>query len=417
MDNIFDIFSELQNILLSIQNRNDIDKVYDYIVTKKLFYEFSMSETTLKMITAVVCSHPKLIMSAIYLLQKIQKNLLPKLFPHFQYPYLNYRKYHYPDNFVCYYSLLGILSNLFYKSFLFAFLDEWTIKIIVTYLKFYNKISIYNALINDDIEYLQSIRSKKNIDLSELFNFPFCVKDKFIESATLLQYSAFFGSIKCFKYLIMNTANINFKKLLEYSIAGGNMDIIHITEMQSDDNTITQNKELLKIAIKYMQNDLIEYIVECYGIEITHENFEDCYYSFNLSAFPILMELVCAYQTDEKEMNYILCDYISCTREYLKNFRQWEADYFQLMDYCFFDDDLYYDIPINITEFWCDDYKNLEDDKNYISIRRFKSKKFDHDKHKCHHSIMKKQIKKITQKKKRKSRNKILRYDINEVFS
>lgn len=404
---MFNIFSELQNILLSIQNRNDIDKVYDYIVLKKLCDNFSMSEITLKMITAVVCSHPKLIKSSVYLLQKIQKKLLPKLFFNFHYPYLKYQILYYTNNFVCYYSLLGILSNIFYKSFLFTFIEESTINFIVTYLKFYNKIPIYNALINDDIEYLQDIISKNNIDLNEIFSFPFYMKDKFIESATLLQYSAFFGSIKCFKYLLMNTTNINFKRLLEYSIAGGNMYIIHITEMQSDDKTITQNKELLKIAIKYMQNDLIEYIVEGYRIEITYENFKDCYYSFNLSAISILFELECAYPTDEQKKNRIFCDCIS-----------YMSDYFNYMDYlscC--DDNICYDIPIDTTEFWCDDYKNVEDDKNYITIKRFKSKKFDHDKIKCQHSLMKKQIKKLTQKKKRKSRNRILRYNINEIFS
>ena len=46
----------------------------------------------------------------------------------------------------------------------------------------------------------------------------------------LLEYSAYLGSINCIKFLWINIDKTNIYNLLKYLIAGGNMDIIHITE-------------------------------------------------------------------------------------------------------------------------------------------------------------------------------------------
>lgn len=54
----------------------------------------------------------------------------------------------------------------------------------------------------------------------------------------LLEYSASLGSINCFKYLLMNTNCTDYNKLLEFSIIGRNMNIIHITKKYIDN---TQN--------------------------------------------------------------------------------------------------------------------------------------------------------------------------------
>ena len=46
-------------------------------------------------------------------------------------------------------------------------------------------------------------------------------------SFSLIDFCCFFGSLKCFKYLLLNKCEIT-KKTLKYSIAGGNQEIINI---------------------------------------------------------------------------------------------------------------------------------------------------------------------------------------------
>ena len=46
---------------------------------------------------------------------------------------------------------------------------------------------------------------------------------------SLIDFCCFFGSLKCFKYLLLNKGKIT-EKTLKYSIAGGNQEIINILQ-------------------------------------------------------------------------------------------------------------------------------------------------------------------------------------------
>ena len=78
---------------------------------------------------------------------------------------------------------------------------------------------------------------------------------------TLIEYTAFFGSIKIFKYLYMNNAFMN-PSLFACAVHGRNSELIHFLEekvpFNSNENLL---KECLIESIKCHHNELIEYFM------------------------------------------------------------------------------------------------------------------------------------------------------------
>ena len=56
---------------------------------------------------------------------------------------------------------------------------------------------------NDDVDLLKSIITKNNIDIKKQ-DVPYNIFDDLFRNPTILNYSALCGSIKCFKYLLLN---------------------------------------------------------------------------------------------------------------------------------------------------------------------------------------------------------------------
>ncbi|OHT07832.1 hypothetical protein TRFO_23772 [Tritrichomonas foetus] len=129
------------------------------------------------------------------------------------------------------------------------------------------------AVKNDDLDLLQNI-----IVCSDSFNINqnykprlfdvystefthFIIQPKYyyeLQKFNLIQYAAFCGSIKCFKYFIMNGAEINV--LMPFSIAGGNIEIIRITEDYQSPNVDWE--VMAKISIAFHRNHILEWIIE-----------------------------------------------------------------------------------------------------------------------------------------------------------
>lgn len=79
-----------------------------------------------------------------------------------------------------------------------------------------------------------------------------------------IQYAAFFNSVKIFKYLLLNKADINAINNKEYSlahfaVAGGSIEIIHILAQNHFPMVST-----IPIAIEYYQNDILSYLIDNY---------------------------------------------------------------------------------------------------------------------------------------------------------
>lgn len=87
---------------------------------------------------------------------------------------------------------------------------------------------ISKAIYIDDVDTLQSIVSKHGIDINNA-KIPSSIFDVFQfapnQELSLLNYSVMNGSIKCFKYLLLNHAEMNDLTFV-LSIYGGNTEII-----------------------------------------------------------------------------------------------------------------------------------------------------------------------------------------------
>lgn len=117
---------------------------------------------------------------------------------------------------------------------------------------------ITNALFHDDIDKFQSIITKSKIDIS-YGKVNYNIFDDFIpfENVSYINYAAAYGSIKCFKYLLLNHVVID-SKTFKFAVWGGNIEIIKIVSQ----NYKKINENVLKPAIIKHRNDLFTWIFD-----------------------------------------------------------------------------------------------------------------------------------------------------------
>lgn len=90
------------------------------------------------------------------------------------------------------------------------------------------------AILNDDVDKLQSILTNRKIEINQ-DRVPFNLYEMFIfknNNSSFINYAAECGSIKCFKYLLLNHAEIDFLTL-GCAVYGGNTEIIRIVDQQN----------------------------------------------------------------------------------------------------------------------------------------------------------------------------------------
>lgn len=268
----FYIYSDLQILLLSMYSDEEIIQVKEFIETNNLFENTRKSLSTMKLIASIVYARPELI------------DNINKLLSYFE----NIEIENYPPRYK-WLSHFTVIWRYKLIDYLLYYSPEKDSEIFDSDINLDNP--CINAIYDDDIEQLQQLISLNNINLNEPISYFYNFKKSLYNNATLLQYSALFGSIKCFKYLLMNSENTDYDSLLKYSIAGGNYDIIHITENGIQNPYTKSNNNLLYLAIQHMNNDLIEYIIDNYDIKINAECYIQCIYSSNYDAFLAIMEI------------------------------------------------------------------------------------------------------------------------------
>ena len=113
--------------------------------------------------------------------------------------------------------------------------------------------SIEYCLKYDDIQYLEKINGpiKKFLKWSP-FEWSYTPEPHVLRD--LLSFSAFFGSIKCFKYLLMNKYDIN-STTIESAICGGSFDIFNMCLKTVSDNCIYY-------ASYFYRESIIESLIE-----------------------------------------------------------------------------------------------------------------------------------------------------------
>ena len=96
---------------------------------------------------------------------------------------------------------------------------------------------------------------------------------------SLIDLCCFYGSIKCFKYLLLNDCKLK-EESCQYAVAGGNLEIIHILEQKEFDF-----EECLRQSIKYHRNEISDWLLTNYK-ETNNENYiETAIKSYNIPAF------------------------------------------------------------------------------------------------------------------------------------
>lgn len=115
--------------------------------------------------------------------------------------------------------------------------------------------NLIEAIKKDDITSFQDILAKTNINSSIELNIPSYKLDK-IHNPSLFELSAFFSSIKIFKFLLMNNVTKS-KYLAHYAVAGGNYEIIHICEREK---VSFQDINVISTAIRFFRNDIVDYL-------------------------------------------------------------------------------------------------------------------------------------------------------------
>ena len=99
---------------------------------------------------------------------------------------------------------------------------------------------------------------------------------------SLIDFCCFFGSLKCFKYLLLNKCEIT-EKTLKYSIPGGNQEIITILKEKG-----YSFEECLETSVKYHRYELTNWLNENYKCRPVF--LPKCIRYYNIDAFLYFLE-------------------------------------------------------------------------------------------------------------------------------
>ena len=119
------------------------------------------------------------------------------------------------------------------------------------------------------------------------FNCKFEPKD-----VNLLDISAFYGSIKCFKYLLLNNSPFS-RNIGAYAVAGGNIEVVKLIE--SIDMNHLDSDVCCRASIIFHRYDIIYHIIRDLGHQPNAFDVEASINSLNFIAYEFLRELgLCA---------------------------------------------------------------------------------------------------------------------------
>lgn len=313
---LFEKYSELQNLLLSMDDEPKINEVKNFIDDNNLWKNKNKTLSTIRLIASIVLVKPNLLDNAVKLLNLYDSIDMYSYNDFFSLDRTADKEVIYRTQVIL---LLFILSKhgSLIKEGKYGYYDSVFLKPVEfckidMYISFYDsqdikklsdedKIKKRNQLhsINqisdlirkDDLDGLQSFISKNNYDISLQIPRSLFEMHDILNNATPLEISAFYGSINCFKFLLNMSVKINYKRLLASSYAGGNYEIIHITENQCQDEEIKKNIDCLHQSILYFHDDLIDYYVQNYSVKIDSESYIKCIYASNYGAFLKLLQL------------------------------------------------------------------------------------------------------------------------------
>ena len=251
----------------------------------------------------------------------------------------------------------------------------------------YHPSSLHKSIREDDIETFQSIISKNNINFNYIIEYSYYERTPFFqEDLTLIQIAAFYGSIKIFKFLMIQNENINKENLLEYSYFGRNYEIIHLCEKE-----YKFSEKVYLQAIKTHQNDLLSYYIDNFGDQIT----------------------------EDEDVENLLSDFVYEEKEVSND----ENECYKYLNYeslIVASESHNYKIILNCLEkivFIAKNYELVEDDDDYVNESSFlDSLEFDFDLFKFIYSQKKKSVDKFRCSCYFENLNDCLDFNMNDAF-
>ena len=124
--------------------------------------------------------------------------------------------------------------------------------------KCHNEEEILIFIREDNIEQVQEYEKKYGrINIQENIRRSEYEKNSIINDGKcrIIDYCAFFGSIKCFNYFLNQNPNYEIQEILKYAISGGHESIL---EIMKNHNLTYEN--MLEVSAKYHQHSIFEWI-------------------------------------------------------------------------------------------------------------------------------------------------------------
>lgn len=156
--------------------------------------------------------------------------------------------------------------------------------------------SIRKVIQSDDIDSFQNFISRTNENINSNLQKSSQILNTFEKQCQkYIEYAAFFGSLRIFKFLWLNNAVVT-DNLFPLSIFGGDMEIIHLIEskINSDSNYSEKIESIMNkaatSAVFCFRHELLEYLCENYSITFEYAALYQSLISFNLPDLLFMIE-------------------------------------------------------------------------------------------------------------------------------
>ncbi|OHS95321.1 hypothetical protein TRFO_38572 [Tritrichomonas foetus] len=119
----------------------------------------------------------------------------------------------------------------------------------------------------DDIDTLQQFLSQNNFPKNATIPISIYERFSFINerNVKLIDFAAFFGSIKCFKFLMLNDFDFSIHQTFVYAVCGGMSEIVHLCEEKK-----CEIKGSLLASVQFHRHDFFDWL-----IDIKNMNYSD----------------------------------------------------------------------------------------------------------------------------------------------
>ena len=149
-----------------------------------------------------------------------------------------------------------------------------------------NETILAQTIRDDDLESFQNIITQNNIDLNSQIKHSHYEFVKFINykdnMPTLVEYSAFFGSINIFKYLYIQSNSVILPPMTgRYAVAGGNSEIISLCIERGFD----LSKNCMNVAIAFHRYKVCEFLNSSVGQPYRIKHFMRTIKFYNINCF------------------------------------------------------------------------------------------------------------------------------------